>query len=229
LPNLWFTLAVPAPEFERGVTELRETVAPYALLRLPALRRFKIDVVFDATERALGETVPGAPLAEQPVPQTEDIVWTERERTLVRALQGTVGVCANFYERLAKDLGWPPDELLGALGRWKRCGALRRIALIVRHRRLGFTANAMCVWRVDAARIVEAGRRVAAWPQVTHCYQRAVLPGWSYNLFAMIHAGDWLSLRRLGDQIAESAGLGDGRMLGSLHEFKKTSMRYFEA
>ena len=47
LPNLWFTLAVPAPAFENGVAQLRDAVAPYVLRPLPALRRFKIDVIFE--------------------------------------------------------------------------------------------------------------------------------------------------------------------------------------
>ena len=227
LPNLWFTLAVPAPAFENGVAQLRDAAAPYVLRLLPALRRFKIDVIFDSAERERGESVPGSDLATLQTPDDNE-VWSEREKELVRALAGDVPVCADCYARIAESLGWTEEALLTTLTEWKRRGALRRIALIVRHRRIGFTANAMCVWRVDETRIVEAGRRVAAWPQVTHCYQRERLPGWPYNLFAMIHAGDWLSLRRLFDRIAESADLADGRMLGSLREFKKTSMRYFE-
>jgi hypothetical protein len=63
---------------------------------------------------------------------------------------------------------------------------------------------------------------------VTHCYQRETGPAWPYNLFAMVHTGSWELTRRLFERISADAGLQGGRMLGSLREFKKTSMRYFE-
>ena len=62
---------------------------------------------------------------------------------------------------------------------------------------------------------------------MTHCYARVTDAHWPYNLYAMIHTSDWTSTRRLFERISESAGLSQGRMLGSLREFKKTSMQYF--
>jgi hypothetical protein len=46
-PNLWFTLAVPSESFDRTLAALREECLPFEIDELPALRRFKIDVVFD--------------------------------------------------------------------------------------------------------------------------------------------------------------------------------------
>jgi len=58
-PRLWFTLAMLHDEFEAGLIQLREQLAPSELFELPALKRFKIDVVFDLHKVERGETFPG--------------------------------------------------------------------------------------------------------------------------------------------------------------------------
>ena len=51
LPNLWFTLTAPVRTFDGELAKLRSIVAPHGLLDLPALRRFKIDVMTCAAGR----------------------------------------------------------------------------------------------------------------------------------------------------------------------------------
>ena len=224
LPRLWFTLAVRRGSFERDLSVMEKAVSPYPILRFRALRRFKIDVVFDPGERELGESVPPPP-SEIPGP---GVPLTEPEQNLVRVLQGSVTVCADLYGCVAEKAGWTKADVIDTLRRWKEVGILRRIALVVRHRRIGFIANAMCLWPADPETVADAGRLVAEWPAVTHCYERECRPGWRYNVFAMIHTNEWRATRELFERISESAGLSGGVMLGSLREFKKTSMRYFE-
>jgi hypothetical protein len=62
---------------------------------------------------------------------------------------------------------------------------------------------------------------------VTHCYQRLTPPAFPYNLFAMIHADSVDQARETFVRIGKQAGLGDGRMLVSVQEFKKSSPRFF--
>jgi hypothetical protein len=58
----------------------------------------------------------------------------------------------------------------------------------VRHRRLGFEANAMAVWDVPDERAGALGRALAREGPVTLCYRRArALPDWPYNLYCMVH------------------------------------------
>src|SRR5690606_2852191 len=85
-------------------------------------------------------------------------------------------------------LGWPEEEVLATLARWLQEGVVRRIGAVVRHRALGYQANAMAVWDVPVERVVEAGQRLAADTAVTLCYRRArALPEWPYNLYCMVH------------------------------------------
>ena len=225
-PNLWFTLAVPTEAFETEMDAVKQSISPARLLRLPATRRFKIDVVFDPAHRDRYEYVPGTAAPQEP-DGISPIPWSPDERALVRALQGQLPVEADCFTSIAEREGCSPDALLRTLQRWHDAGALRRIALILRHRRVGFTANAMCCWPVPENDMVEAGRRTAAWPPVTHCYQRPPQPGWPFTLYAMIHTGSWQRTHQLFQQISSDVGLKGGIMLGSHEEFKKTSMQYF--
>ncbi|MFZ1725240.1 MAG: Lrp/AsnC family transcriptional regulator, partial [Albidovulum sp.] len=66
---------------------------------------------------------------------------------------------------------------------------IARLGVIVRHRALGWRANAMVVWDLPHAAIDQAGPRLAAHPGVTLCYERTPVPGvWPYRLYSMIHA-----------------------------------------
>ncbi len=77
-------------------------------------------------------------------------------------------------------------ERTGAL---TRAGIISRFGVIVRHRRIGWSENAMVVWDVAQERMEEAGTALAALPGVTLCYERQTVPDlWRHGLFSMIHA-----------------------------------------
>jgi siroheme decarboxylase len=227
LPNLWFTLAVLADQFDGQIQQLQKRVAPHSMLLLPAVRRFKIDVVFDLRTRDREEIFPGAPASETPYPEATPVLGDE-ERRIVRALQDHLPVEPDPYETIATNLNISEDDFLSRLNEWRERGVLRRVALVMRHERIGFKANGMCVWDVTEENALLIGRKVAAYPSVTHCYQRLRKPEFPYNLYAMIHTGEWPSTQTLFHQISMETGLREGRLLCSLQEFKKTSMRYFE-
>ena len=156
-------------------------------------------------------------------------VLGEEERRIVRALQDHLPIEPDPYETIARNLDVSEDELLSLLNEWRESGVLRRVALVMRHDRIGFKANGMCVWDVAEESALAIGRKVAAYPSVTHCYQRLRKPEFPYNLYAMIHTGEWPSTQTLFHQISMETGLMEGRLLCSLQEFKKTGMRYFES
>jgi DNA-binding Lrp family transcriptional regulator len=74
------------------------------------------------------------------------------------------------------------------LSRWLAQGVINRLGVIVRHRQLGYRANAMVVWDVPDGEVGAVGRAFAQSPAVTLCYRRERrLPAWRYNLYCMIH------------------------------------------
>ena len=223
-PTLWFTLAMLHDEFDEGIKTLGSELGT-AIYQLPAMRRFKIDVVFDLQTRNRDETFPG-----QPVLAADDEpfrVYTDVEKDLVRALDQQVPLVDRPFASVAEQIGQPEEWVLSTLNEWKEAGVIRRVGAVLYHRQAGFKANAMCVWPVADAAIAGTGRRMAARPEVTHCYQRPRLEVFPFDLYAMIHAGSWDETRALFEDISKSCGLSGGELFASGREFKKSSMKYF--
>ena len=92
------------------------------------------------------------------------------------------------YLALAEQTGLTEQQVMDAVRHWQDQGLIKRSGLIVKHRTLGYRANAMVVWDVPDEQVSELGRALAAVPFVTLCYQRPRrLPDWPYNRFCMIH------------------------------------------
>ena len=103
------------------------------------------------------------------------------------------------------------------------------MAAILFHRRAGFSANGMGVWKVPEERIAELGPRMAAVRGVSHCYQRPTYPDWPYSVFTMAHGRSKEECDAVLDGVAEVGGLGDDERstLYSSTEFKKIRLHYF--
>lgn len=224
-PNLWFTMTAPVDRLEDELREIGVALKPYAVLNLPALRRFKVEVVLDAAEGDVGPARGGSlPVGKE---KGKPPVFSESEKALVRKIQGNLPVDDEPFAAVAQELGWDPDDLLRRLAAWKEAGILRRIGFILRHRAAGFAANGMCVWPVAEADVERAGRILAGFPEVTHCYERPSSPEVPYNLYAMIHARERAGAEETFGRMSEKAGLVRGRMLISSREFKKSSPVFF--
>jgi len=230
-PGLWFTMAQLQDDFDRSLAQVRSVlgdhISPVCLIELPAVRRFKIDVVFDLRTRDRDELFPGAVAVSVAADKTEDaIVFTEQDRALVRCLDQQIPVVDRPFLAVAGQVGMSEDAVLATLARWRDAGVLRRVAAVLHHREAGFKANAMCVWPVQGD-VIAAGRQLADCREVTHCYQRPRFDGFAFDLYAMIHTPSWPQTQTLFDAIASECGLCGGRMFASVREFKKSSMRYF--
>lgn len=224
-PNLWFTLTAPADKLGSELTGIGNLLKPFPVLNLPAIRRFKVEVVLDAAagdvEPARSETIPGAAGGDTPP------VFSEREKALIRRIQNNLPLAEEPLTAVAEELQWDIDSMLQKLSDWKTAGILRRIGFILRHRAAGFTANGMCVWPVAEGDVPRAGRILSAAPEVTHCYERPSSPAIPFNLYAMIHARERIAAVNTFHRLSKTAGLSDGHMLISVREFKKSSPVFF--
>ena len=148
--------------------------------------------------------------------------------SLVKATQGGLALVAEPYAQIARELGVSQEEVLAGLRRMLADGRIRRIGAVPNHYALGYTANAMSVWDVADDAVNGLGRRIGALPFVTHCYRRPRrLPGWRYNLFAMVHGRSRADTARKIESIR--AALGDSLraadVLYSTRILKKTGLR----
>ena len=101
------------------------------------------------------------------------------------------------------------------------------MAAILYHRRAGFSANGMGVWKVPDDEVLETGKRMAAFRGVSHCYQRPTYPDWPYSVFTMAHGRSKEECDSILDSIAAATGITERATLYSSTEFKKVRMLYF--
>src|SRR5213594_2659704 len=101
------------------------------------------------------------------------------------------------------------DVLVGHLLAMQERGILRRVAAILFHRRAGFSANGMGVWKVPDERVGELGPRMAAFRGISHCYQRPTYEDWPYSIFTMAHGRSKEECDSVLDAIAAETGIDD--------------------
>jgi len=225
--NLWFTIAVePSSMLGLGGTldVLAAETGAESIRQLPTLKLFKIrmDLEMEAGTDALaaaGQAV--EPLELDPIEVTEEDVAT------IVATQGPMPVVPEPYAPAAERLGVRQDEVLRRLETLRERGGLRRVAAILYHRRAGFSANGMGVWKVPDEEILEIGKRMAAFRGISHCYQRPTYPDWPYSVFTMAHGRSKEECDAILASIAESTGISERATLYSSTEFKKVRMLYF--
>jgi len=151
---------------------------------------------------------------------------TETQRTVLAALQGDLPEGPEPYDVLAGRAGMPVDEFLAVARELVEAGFLRRVSALVNHVQAGFRANAMCVWDVPPDRVEEAGRIMAGFDEVTHCYQRPVSPEWPYALYCMVHGRARDETTAVVHRIAEAVQPTDFQIIYSVRELKKRSLRF---
>ncbi|MDP9424634.1 MAG: Lrp/AsnC family transcriptional regulator, partial [Actinomycetota bacterium] len=102
-----------------------------------------------------------------------------------------------------------------------------RFSAVLYHRKAGFRANSMGVWKVPEDRVEEVGQAFAQYQAVSHCYQRPVYEDWPYALFSMVHGRSEEECESVLDAMGEETGLTERLSLYSTREYKKTRVRYF--
>jgi len=149
------------------------------------------------------------------------------DKKIIAIMQGEFPLVAEPYKELAGKIGITEQELLEILNRYRSSGQLRKMGAVLRHREVGFAANALCVWVVPEQRLAATGHIMSRFEAVTHCYARTAQPQWPYNFYTMIHAHTRDECRRIAEDLAKAANLENYTLLFSTREWKKTSMSYF--
>lgn len=149
------------------------------------------------------------------------------DKKIIRRLQENISITENPYKEIADEFSLSEDELIGKIKSYNKSGILKRIGAILYHRRAGFNANAMVVWKIEDNNLDEVGKYIASIDKVSHCYERKPCSAWNYNLYTMIHEKDRESCDKVIKNIAENIKVKDYKVLYSTKELKKTSMKYF--
>jgi DNA-binding Lrp family transcriptional regulator len=225
--NIWFTIATE-PDSPLGLEGTLEVLGRLAgaesIRQLPTLKLFKIrmDLEMEGDTDALAKAVEAAPPAE-----TERQPYDDFDIAVIRATQGDMPVVEEPYAPAASELGITQERLLEHLAGMQERLLLRRVAAILFHRRAGFSANGMGVWKVPDERVMELGPRMAAFRGISHCYQRPTYEDWPYSIFTMAHGRSKEECDAILDSIADQTGISERSTLYSSTEFKKIRLLYF--
>jgi DNA-binding Lrp family transcriptional regulator len=150
------------------------------------------------------------------------------DRRIVQSLQGGMPLVPRPYDAVAEAIGVAPEIVRERVAAMLADGRIRRIGAVLRHRRLGYEANAMVVWDVPDERLGGIAPALARDAAVTLCYRRArAAPDWPYNLYCMVHGRDRAEVEgkvaEIATVLADAARARD--VLYSTRILKKTGLR----
>ncbi|HEY4096628.1 MAG TPA: Lrp/AsnC family transcriptional regulator [Baekduia sp.] len=226
--NMWFTVATEpdSPLGLDGTLEvLKQETGAESVRQLPTLKLFKIRMDLEMSGDT--ETLAKSAQIVEPV-DIQRQPYDELDKAVIRATQGDLPVVSEPYVDAARELGMTVDALVEHLEGMVERGLLRRVAAILFHRRAGFSANGMGVWKVPEDQVLEAGRRMAAFRGISHCYERPTYADWPYQLFTMAHGRSKEECDAILDAVRDEVGcIEDRATLYSSTEFKKVRLLYF--
>ena len=154
---------------------------------------------------------------------------SEYDQRLIQAIQHGLPLVSRPYAAIAAQLGLTEQDVITRIEHFKQSGIIKRMGVVVRHRELGYRANAMVVWDVPDEEVAELGRCLSQFEFVTLCYRRPRrLPQWQYNLFCMIHGQDREAVLEKYHMLIERCGLQQTprEVLFSRRRFKQRGAIY---
>ncbi len=127
---------------------------------------------------------------------------------LIQALQHGLPIVSRPYALVGRKLKLTEEEVITRLTVLKQQGLIKRLGVIVNHRRVGYTANAMVVFDVPDKLVEQIGGHVSQFSYVNLCYQRPRQgEHWPYNLYCMIHGKNREKVLQQLEYLVESCGL----------------------
>ena len=193
--NLWFVVtAADRAEVSETLRDIAQR-SGIEVLDLPLERSYHIDLGFRLSGKRQ-KVIDRSSANDNPEVDDED-------RSILAAVENGLELVDRPYLALARKLGWNEDRTIERMRSLISRGIVSRFGCILRHRRLGFRANAMSVWDVPDSKVDCLAELLAQRDEVTLCYRRSRrLPVWPYNLFAMVHGCERAAVL---DEIAEAA------------------------
>ncbi len=149
------------------------------------------------------------------------------DRKIIGLLQDDMPLDLRPFAIMADQVGMTEKQFLSRVKSMVDGGIIRRLGATLHHQKAGFRANAMVAWIVQDNKVEEAGRIMAGFREVTHCYQRVPQGDWKYNLYTMIHGHTRDECHKIAKRISKNTGINQYAILFTEKEFKKTSMEYY--
>jgi len=234
--NLWFTVTTcgsGGKDLRSTVDEIKERtgIPDSNVLDLPTTRVFKVDVRFKFTDFEDhgdgGGDIPKIETERTKMNTGDDQDPDETDQAILRAAQEGIPVVKEPFERIAKEAGISQDEVIARLKKLISGSVIKRLGISINQRKVGIVANAVVVWKVPQEHVDSVGNVLAAYREITHCYERVTMPGkWEHNLFTVIHGYTRESVEEMAERLSKVVGISDFLVLFSNEQFKRTSVMH---
>jgi len=140
---------------------------------------------------------------------------------LLRELERGLPLVPAPFDEIGKRLDLDGDQVIERVRHLKEAGIIRKFRARIDQRKVGISANALVAWKVRAGG-GDTGTLLAAFPSVTHCYERRAVPGqWEYTHYTVHHGYSRDQVLNEVRSIAEQTGCQDYLVLFSTREFKR--------
>lgn len=118
----------------------------------------------------------------------QNLVEPSQQASLRTLLENGLPILEKPFKFLAEKIGTNEELVLAQIQQWQADGLVKRFGIVVKHRQLGYVANAMVVWNIPDEEVDNIAGQLSTCSEVSLCYRRPRrLPDWPYNLFCMIH------------------------------------------
>ena len=158
-----------------------------------------------------------------------DALSLSQQQELRAILEKGLPHAAQPYLVIAQKLNTREAQILAQIHLWQEDSLIKRFGLVVKHRKLGFKANAMVVWNISDEQVDDVAAQLSSCSEVSLCYRRPRrLPDWPYNLFCMIHGTDRDIVTAQIDAMVAKFSLGhvEKDVLFSFKAYKQQGARY---
>ena len=96
----------------------------------------------------------------------------EQQALLFASIEQGIPLVAQPYLAIANQVKIDEQQVISTIKAWQQQGLIRRFGLVVRHRKLGYVANAMVVWNIDDKKVDQVAEILSQQSVVTLCYRR---------------------------------------------------------
>jgi len=215
--NMWFTITARNNDImDDIIRKVEKFPGVKRTLNLPIVTAYKINAVFGKAWTNKAESK--RPSAHHEPIKEEDIM-------IVRAIQDDFPIVDRPFLIVADRAKTTEQNVIATVRKWLENGTIRRFGARLNHRRAGYSQNVLTAWKGENIGIL--GHTFAELPDVSHCYQRATYDDWPYELYAMVHATSNAEMKNNLNRMKALAPEAKSISMKTLHELKKTSMRYF--
>ena len=141
---------------------------------------------------------------------------------LLRELERGLPFVPAPFEEIGKRLDLNGDEVVERIRHLKEAGIIRKFRARIDQRKVGIIANALVAWKPAGNGRDDPGKLLAAFPSVTHCYERRPVSGrWEYTYYTVHHGYSKDQVLDEVKAVAEKIGCPDYTVLFSTREFKR--------